>query len=243
MNSQEISKYNAAKKLCDKLRGELEKKSFIGIGSGSTVKVFLDVCSEFLRNHILVASSIDTALYAKLKHNLLTVDITSVDALDLYVDGADEVSTRLDMVKGHGGALLREKTLAYMSNWRIYIVDYSKYTGLEYLYRKPIPVEVVPFALGYFLKNISKLGVYEPTVRTSGGKLGPLVTDNGNYIVDLKPLQPITNPLKAHQELKFMHGVVETGLFPSDLLVDVVIVGYEDRVIELEKKVVSNSAR
>lgn len=232
----EVAKRNASKALCNVFKNTFKPGSLIGVGTGSTIKLFIDICNDVLRKHVLVSSSVDTALYLKNKYGISTVDITGIDELDLYVDGADEVSTRLDLVKGYGGALLREKTLAYMARSRIYVVDYTKYTGLEYLYAKSIPVEVVPFALGYFLKTVKKLGIYEPIIRTGSGKHGPVITDNGNYIVDLKPLQPITNAAKAHLELKCIHGVVETGIFPSELLVETVIVGYEDKVVVLERE-------
>lgn len=217
------------------LRESLPHGSIVGVGTGSTVKIFIDVCSDFLKKHFIVSSSIDTSIYLKSAHNIHTVEIHGIDYLDVYVDGADEVSTMLDLVKGHGGALLREKILALMAKVRMYIVDYTKYTGQEYLH-KPVPVEVVPFAVNYFLRFIRRTGAYEASLRTGTGRYGPVITDNGNYIVDLKPVEPIRNALKTHLELKQIHGVVETGIFPSSELVDYVIVGYHDRADVLRKK-------
>ncbi|MGC8982270.1 MAG: ribose 5-phosphate isomerase A [Desulfurococcaceae archaeon] len=231
----ERAKLSAASEACNLLKQTLKRRSVIGVGTGSTVKKFIDVCHDFLREHLLVASSPDTALYLKDRYRISVFEVLTVDEVDVYVDGADEVSSKLDLVKGRGGALLREKTLAYMSQTRIYIVDYTKFTGVDYLYAKLIPVEVVPFAFKYVAKAIARLGSFQPILREGGGKDGPVVTDNGNYILDLKPLAPIYEPAKVHQKLKNLHGVVETGVFPAEELVDMVVVGYADKALILRR--------
>jgi len=230
----ELSKVIAGEKACELLTSISELK-VIGIGTGSTVKKFIETCLHFLKKHKAVASSPDTVIFAK-KHGIHVLDPLTVEELDAYVDGADEVSSKLDMVKGRGGALLREKTLAYMSRNRIYIVDYTKYTGKEYLYAKPIPVEIAPMTLNYVLRAIERMGLFEPIIRTGGGKDGPVITDNGNYIIDLKPLKPLLNPRVVHYDLKSLHGVIETGLFPSEELVDTVIVGYPGKATIFHRK-------
>ncbi|MEM0002506.1 MAG: ribose 5-phosphate isomerase A [Desulfurococcaceae archaeon] len=230
----ELSKLKASEEAC-RMISEISGVNVVGLGTGSTVRKFIEVCFLQLRKFKIVASSPDTVVFTK-KLGLYALDTLSVDEVDLYIDGADEVSTQLDMVKGRGGALLREKTLAYISNIRVYVVDYTKYTGLDYLYVKPIPIEVVPVALNYVIRSIKKTGLFEPFLRTGGGKDGPVVTDNGNYIIDLKPLKPVQNPREVHYSLKSIHGVVETGLFPSGELVDVVIVGYPDRAVVLRRQ-------
>lgn len=234
-NQVERAKLNASRKLCEVVTELAEPGFILGVGTGSTVRLFIEICSDTLRKSVLAASSTDTTLYLK-KFGLRVVEPLSIDELDLYVDGADEVSLKLDMIKGHGGALFREKTLALLAKRRVYAVDYTKYNGVDYLYLKPIPVEVVPFALSYFLKALMKMGLYEASIRTGSGRYGPVVTDNGNYIVDLKPVQPLKDPLRAHIELKSMHGVVETGIFPAEMLVDAVVVGYPEKVEVILKK-------
>jgi ribose 5-phosphate isomerase A len=171
-------------------------------------------------------------LYTRLK--LRPMDLHTLDYLDVYIDGADEVSSRLDLVKGRGGALLREKLLALSAATRIYVVDYTKYTGVEYLYAKPIPVEVVPASVNYAVRELRRLG-FEPQIRVGGGRDGPVISDNGNYIVDLKPLKPIVDAKSTHEKLKLLHGVVETGIFPGVELVDVVVVGHPDRAVTLRR--------
>jgi len=156
MNTIEIeeAKKTAAIEACSILHG-IQGVKLVGLGTGSTVKKFIDVCLDYLKNKYIIASSQDTLLYSKIK-GLTALDPLMVNHIDVYIDGADEVSINLDLVKGRGGALLREKTLAYLSSKRIYVVDYTKYTGRSYLYSKSIPVEIVPFTLNYVVKNIAK---------------------------------------------------------------------------------------
>lgn len=231
----ETAKVVAAQEACKFVSSLGKDIKVLGLGTGSTVKLFIDSCLHLIRGFKVVASSPDTVLYVK-ERGLETVDVLSVNNVDVYVDGADEVSSKLDLVKGRGGALLREKTLAYLSELRLYVVDYTKYTGVDYLYAKPIPIEVVPTTLNYVLKAISKTDFFTPVLRAGGGKDGPVITDNGNYIVDLKPLRPVKDPRETHYELKSIHGVVETGIFPSSELVDVVIIGYEETAVVMRRR-------
>jgi len=231
----EKSKLTSAMEACKILRSEYVEAKFIGLGTGSTVKVFIDLCRDYLRDRHIYVSSVDTSIHLY-RIGLRSLDIHTLDHLDVYVDGADEVSSRLDLVKGRGGALFREKLLALSATSRIYVVDYSKYTGVEYLYAKPIPIEVVPVAMNYVLKYLARLG-FEPQIRTGTGKDGPVISDNGNYIVDLKQLEPIINAKYTHERLKLIHGVVETGIFPGEDLVDAVVIGYPDHAEVLRRKV------
>ena len=227
MNSDiELSKENASRRVCNYVE-TLQDIGIIGLGTGSTIKKFIDTCIHVLNRYSIAVSSPDTLFYLK-SRGLKAVDLLSIDTIDAYIDSADEVSSKLDLVKGRGAALFREKTLAYLSKKKIYLVDYTKYTGLDYLYSKPIPIEVVSSALNYVSRRIREIGLFELNVRIGSGKDGPVVSDNGNYIVDLKPLSPIKNPAQVHQLLKSIHGVVETGIFPASELVDVVVVGYPE---------------
>lgn len=232
----DLAKENAGREAC-RFLDELTKDSVVGLGTGSTVRKFIDICRDKLVNFQLVSSSPDTSLYAKSK-GLKTLDPLIVDQIDLYIDGADEVSNKLDLVKGRGGALLREKTMAYLASKRLYIVDYSKLNHVDYLYRNSIPVEIVPFSLNYVMKALTSLDLFEVSIRQGAGKDGPVVTDNGAYLLDLKPKKPLYNPRETHLLLKGIHGVVETGIFPADELVDIVVVGYRDHAIVLKNRVV-----
>ncbi|MCY0868645.1 MAG: ribose 5-phosphate isomerase A [Desulfurococcus sp.] len=219
------AKLNASEYTCRYLSTAFSESVIIGVGTGSTVKVFIEKCRDFLRSRLLVPSSLDTAITLASMGFTSIADPAVVDEIDVYVDGADEVSRRLDLVKGRGGAFLREKTLALRSKMRVYIVDYTKYTGASYLYAKPIPIEIIPISVKYTLRKLKELGYGEPVIRAGSGKDGPIVSDNGNLIVDYHLVKPVENPLAFHNTLKLIHGVVETGIFPSEQLVDMVVVG------------------
>ena len=151
--------------------------------------------------------------------------------LALTVDGADEVDRNLNLTKGGGGALFQEKIVASASKKLIIIVDESKI--VEKLASKSlIPIEVLPFSLGVIQRKIKDMGI-EPIVRQATKKMGPVVTDNGNFLLDLKFPKPIDNPAKVATDLKMIPGVVETGLFID--MADEVHVGKEDGVSILKK--------
>jgi len=151
------------------------------------------------------------------------------DRFDLMVDGADEVAPNLDLTKGGGGALFREKFLARLSTQVVILVDPTKIVS-ALGEKSPIPVEVVPFAARVLARQLEDDGF---AARVRAGRDGrPYVTDNGNQLIDLKPPSPVDDPLRLHEELRERPGVVETGLFVG--LADRVIVGQPDgRVREL----------
>jgi ribose 5-phosphate isomerase A len=130
--------------------------------------------------------------------------------LDLGIDGADQISSGLDAIKGGGGALLREKVVASASKLYIIVADERKLAG-RLGAGQPLPLEVLPFALGSVLRGIEGLSS-KAVVRKGMGKLGPVVTDNGNFIVDAD-FGPIPDPRGLDAELKAVPGVLETGLF------------------------------
>ncbi len=142
------------------------------------------------------------------------------DRFDLMLDGADEVAPNLDLTKGGGGALLREKLLARLSRQLVILVDASKLVPALGT-RVPIPVEVVPFARPILEGELHEAGL-RPTLRL--GRDGrPLLTDNGNELLDLRPSSPVASPERLHGELKARTGVVETGLFVG--LAERVVIG------------------
>jgi len=230
------AKINAAVKACELVQLSFNDVRIVGLGTGSTVKHFIDACKDFLENKILVPSSFDTALHLKNLGFSKILDPVTANVVDVYIDGADEVSVKLDMVKGRGGAFLREKSIALRAKTRIYIIDQSKFTGKPYLYLKPVPIEIVPVALPVVLDDIKSLENVEAVLRMDSSKDGPVVTDNGNFIIDLKFTTPIQEPAIMHERIKRIHGVVETGIFPS-FLVDYVVVGYPGKSILLQRSV------
>lgn len=188
--------------------------AIIGLGSGSTAKYFIEIIGSHLRSgEIHGILGVPTSHQAAADALASGIPLTSLDEhpeLDLTVDGADQIDGKLDAIKGGGGALLREKVIASASKEYILIADERKLTqklgdGV------PLPMEVLPFSLGSVLSKIKKLGV-EAMVRAGQGKLGPVVTDNGNFIVDAD-FGPIADPSGLERELKAIPGVLETGLF------------------------------
>lgn len=154
------------------------------------------------------------------------------DRFDVMLDGADEVTPSLDLTKGGGGALFREKFLARLSSRLVILVDRSKLVG-ALGERAAIPVEVVPFARPVLEHDFARTG-FRVEVRLGAGG-GPFVTDNGNEVLDLRPPAPVTAPAPLERDLRSRVGVVETGLFVG--LADRVVIGdpsgrVEERVAE-----------
>lgn len=196
----------------------------IGLGTGSTATLFIQVLIERNRkenlNLITVATSERSARQA-IEGGLRVVDVDTLPGLDITVDGADEIDQQKRMIKGGGGALLREKIIATMSREMIVVVDESKV--VEKLGAFPLPVEVVPFAHLVTLRKMESLG-YRGSFRVKdSGEL--YKTDNGNYIVDIVFSEPC-EPEKDQIILRAIPGVVETGFFLG--LAGRVIVGHSN---------------
>ncbi len=237
MDSIEVVKGAVAEKAFSDLYSVVDGSRVLGLGTGSTIKYFIDLLIRdgLLSGKVVAASSIDTLLYIRSRVDVAVADIMSVDSIDVYIDGADEVSSRLDLVKGRGAAFSREKALALRSRLRIYLVDYRKYTGQPYLYSKPIPIEVSPHYLPWILGELEVNGLFKPRIRWAKAKDGPVISDNGNIIIDLEPLKPIMEPEHIDRELKSISGVIDTGIFPRRL-VDKVYVGYPDKILSLSRR-------
>ncbi|WP_117168686.1 ribose-5-phosphate isomerase RpiA [Paraliobacillus sediminis] len=202
----------------------------VGLGSGSTAYWMVKALGERVQQGldiIGVPTSAQTEKWAQ-EFGVPTTDLSEVSALDITIDGADEVDQNLQLIKGGGGALLREKMVAIAADKLLIIVDQSKV--VDHLGEYPLPIEVVPFGWNLTAKRIAALG-YEPTIRLSGDT--HYITDNGNIILDCK-FGKITQPAKLHEQLIQLVGVVETGLFIN--MTDTVIVGNQGGINVLEKK-------
>ena len=212
---------------------EVEDGMVLGLGSGSTVSAFVELLSEHIKQHGMRVSVVPASLqiyYKALNFQLNVTTLDAVEELDLTVDGADEVDRSLNLVKGGGGALTREKILACASKKYVIIVDESKL--VERLCSKhPVPVEVLPFNLKFIFRKLRELGG-RPELRVAARKNGPVVTDNGNLIVDVW-FEEMEDPERLAREIKLLPGVVECGLFVG--LADKVYVAYEDRVDVLRR--------
>ncbi|TVK92203.1 ribose-5-phosphate isomerase [Shewanella algae] len=197
----------------------VEKDSIVGVGTGSTVNHFIDALAT-IKADIEGAVSSSEASTAKLKQLGIPVfDLNSVDKLSVYVDGADEINGHMDMIKGGGAALTREKIVAAVADKFICIVDNTK--QVDVLGNFPLPVEVIPMARPYVARELVKLGG-DPVYREG------VVTDNGNVILDVYNLK-ILNPKELEVQINAIVGVVTNGLF-ANRGADVLLVGTPEGV-------------
>jgi ribose 5-phosphate isomerase A len=200
----------------------------VGLGTGSTAYWAICKIGERIQEGLqiqAVASSKVTEQVAR-EIGIPLVALDEVETIDLTIDGADEVDRDYNLIKGGGGALLREKILAYNSHTFLVVVDESKLVGT--LGRYPLPVEVVPFASAQTLRHLADLGC-SAHLRKDGESL--YTTDNGNYIVDCR-FEQIPDPAALDIIIRTIPGVVETGLFIHNM-VSHVVVGYKDGDVQV----------
>jgi len=201
------------------------QEGVIGVGSGSTVNLFIDALAT-IKGRIEGAVAASEASAERLKtHGIRVFDLNSVNALDVYVDGADEVTEHLHMVKGGGGALTREKIVAAVAKKFVCICDTSKLVPV--LGKFPLPVEVIPMARSYVGREMLKRGAH-PVLREN------YKTDNGNLILDCHGLT-LLDPPAMEADLNSVAGVVTNGIFarrPADVL----LVGSEKGVSTISRK-------
>ncbi|MBA1147773.1 ribose-5-phosphate isomerase RpiA [Ectothiorhodospiraceae bacterium WFHF3C12] len=197
----------------------IERDTVVGVGTGSTVNFFIDALAA-MRDDIRGAVSSSEASSQRLQgHGIPVLALNDVDAVPVYVDGADEANRHLQLIKGGGGALTREKIVAAASERFICVVDPSK--RVDVLGRFPLPVEVIPMARSYVARELVRLGG-QPELRSG------FTTDNGNIILDVHNLE-ILEPIKLERAINDLAGVVANGLFamrPADVL----LVGGSDGV-------------
>jgi len=193
--------------------------SIIGVGTGSTVNYFIDGLAD-IRNDIEAAVSSSEESTKRLKAlGIDVVDLNSVSNIEIYVDGADEITEHKHMIKGGGAALTREKIVAAVAEQFICIIDDSKQVPM--LGKFPLPVEVIPMARSYVARELLKLGG-DPVYREG------VITDNGNVILDVHNLK-ILDPVSLEKQINGIVGVVTNGLF-AKRGANVVLVGTESGV-------------
>lgn len=194
----------------------------VGLGTGSTVAYFLDALAERVRDENLQIIGVTTSFKTAARAKALGIEIVDIDdasAIDLTVDGADEIDVQMNGIKGGGAAFLMEKIVAKNSKRIVWIVDSQK-VHLD-LGSFPLPVEIVPFGHGKLVAEFAQQQLH-PVLRVKDGQ--PVVTDMGHYIVDLH-LEVIDQPYELGRYLDSRVGVVEHGLFLN--IADEVIVGHE----------------
>ncbi|MFW5824144.1 MAG: ribose-5-phosphate isomerase RpiA [Marinobacter sp.] len=209
--TQDELKQAVARAALDHVAPRLERDSVIGVGTGSTANYFIDYLAD-IRNDFdgAVASSEATAERLK-QHGIPVYDLNSVAELEFYVDGADETNDNLELIKGGGAALTREKIVAAVARTFICIADESK--RVDILGAFPLPVEVIPMARSHVGRQIVRLGG-DPVYREG------VTTDNGNIIIDIHNMD-LSRPIDVEERLNQIVGVVTNGLFarrPADVL-------------------------
>jgi ribose 5-phosphate isomerase A len=201
----------------------IENGDVIGVGTGSTTNYFIDALVN-VKNKLDGAVASSEASAARLHElGIPVLDLNCTGDLPLYVDGADEATRTLYLIKGGGGALTREKIVASACRRFICITDHSKMSDV--LGHFPLPVEVIPMAQGLIARRLVGMGGM-PTLRES------VVTDNGNVILDVRNLD-LTNPPQVEGELNNMAGVVENGIFACRKA-DILLLGTDTGVEQLQ---------
>jgi len=210
----------------------VSNSSRLGLGSGHAAQAFVKALGERIRNGQLrvqgVPTSEETANLAR-QEGILLLTLTEAGILDLTVDGADEVDPNLDLIKGYGRALVREKIVAASSRRLIILVGEEKLVPQLGTHGK-LPVEVVPFALPLCQRRLGELAL-RPILYRQGD--GLFVTDNGNYILDCQ-IDPIPDAPKLEMEIRAIPGVVGTGLFLG--MADTVLVGHRENLRLIEER-------
>ncbi|MDP4550654.1 ribose-5-phosphate isomerase RpiA [Alkalihalobacillus macyae] len=201
----------------EKAASYVQNGMVVGLGTGSTVYWTILKIAEMVQNGLSITgvpTSKETEKLA-LEHGIPLIPLEEVSSIDLTIDGADELNDELTLIKGGGGALLREKIIAYHSTHMIVVADSSKV--VSDLGTFPLPVEVVPFGYQKTLHVLQGMGC-EPSIRKKNDSL--FITDNGNYIVDCA-FESIPYPSTLHERINQIPGVVENGLF----------IGYAEKAI------------
>ena len=200
---KEEKKKEAAKKALEIIVSDLNEDTVLGIGTGSTTNYFIELLKKEKINikGLVCSSNASKKLFGDSKFHIL--ELNDVYGLDFYIDGADEFNERLELIKGGGGALTREKILSNSSDKFICIVDDSKYS--KKLGSFPLPLEVIDLARSAISREVLKMGG-KPVFRKD------FVSDNGNQIIDVHNLD-INVPFEMEMQLNFIPGVLENGIF------------------------------
>ncbi|WP_343192475.1 ribose-5-phosphate isomerase RpiA [Buchnera aphidicola (Taiwanaphis decaspermi)] len=201
--------------------------SIIGIGTGSTIIKFIKLLKK-IKNLIkgAVSSSFISTNYLK-KIGIPIININKIDKLSIYIDSADEINNDLEMIKGGGGALTKEKIIAASAQKFLCIVDESKY--VKKLGKFPLPIEIIPMSCSYVVSEITKLGGY-PKIRNN------FITENYNKIIDVYNFN-IINPSILENKINNIPGVVTVGIFTKDCSADIALISTTNLgIIKIKKK-------
>jgi ribose 5-phosphate isomerase A len=208
--SVEAAKRNAALEAVK----HVEDGFVVGMGSGSTAAYAIEALGERLKRERLSVLGVPTSYQAFLLAAKNGISVTTLEehgVVDVTIDGADQIDPKLNLIKGMGAALAREKIVASASKQNIIIADESKKVKALGENGHPVPVEVLPFAIAVVKRRIEAVGG-SAVLREGKGKVGPVITDNGNVVIDAV-FGVIRSAAELELKLKMIPGVVETGLF------------------------------
>jgi ribose 5-phosphate isomerase A len=230
----ELGKRNAAIKAVDE---NVKEGMILGIGSGSTVVYAVERISEMNKKKNLRLKCIPSSFQSYqliIEHGLDLVSLNQFPDIDLDIDGADEIDENLNLIKGGGGCHVQEKILASNAKNLIIIADFRKKSEkLGQNWKKGVPIEVIPIAYIPVMKNLERLGG-KPKLRMAQSKAGALISDNGNFIIDVD-FGEINHPHELNSKILQIPGVIDTGLFIG--MVSKAYIGKEDgSVLIINKK-------
>ena len=191
---------------------KIDDNSIVGIGTGSTANCFIDLLAEHKAKIAGTVASSEASAERLRNHGIPVFELNTVDEITIYIDGADETNSHLELIKGGGAALTREKIVAAVAKEFLCIADGSKW--VDHLGTFPLPVEVIPMARSHVARELVKLGG-DPVYREG------VITDNGNVILDVHHLHPISPVRELEEKINNITGVVTNGLFalrPADVL-------------------------
>ena len=207
----------------------------VGLGSGSTAAFAIEALGERMKTegiHLMGIPSSYQAFQVAVENGIPITTLEEHPVIDVTIDGADQLTPELYLIKGGGAALAREKIVAASSKLNVIIADQNKKVPLLGANGQFVPVEVIPFALSPVKRKLTEMGG-KVTVREAKGKLGPIITDNGNAVLDVV-FGEIKNPAELAVTVKMIPGVVETGFFVG--LTDIAYLGTADGVEKIAVK-------
>jgi len=232
-NLIEIGKKNAAEKAVVE---NIKENIVVGIGSGSTVVYAVNKIAELNKKNNLNLKCIPSSFQSYqliIENGLNLVSLDQYPEIDLDIDGADEIDKDLNLIKGGGGCLVQEKIIASNSKKLVIIADFRKVSEkLGENWRNGVPIEVIPMAYKPIMKKLENLEG-KPVLRMAQSKAGPLVSDNGNFIIDVD-FGTIKNPSELNNKIRLIPGVVDTGLFIN--MASKAYIGKEDGNVLILKK-------
>lgn len=222
---------DAKKRAAEHAIGMVRDGNIVGLGTGSTARFAIEGLGRLAREGLSIKGVPTSGATERLarEQGIPLIELNDVDEIDITIDGADEIDAAFDMIKGGGGALTREKLVALASAKRVILVDESKLVaklGQSHL----LPVEVLPFAWKMAQRRLEQLGG-AATLRLQNDE--PLLTDNGNYILDCG-FGPIENAREMEGQIKLLPAVIECGLFIG--IADTLVIGFENRVEVRERR-------